>query len=173
MLDNQASTSWTPAKGDVLGWPFVWLKPNSQVKERPAFLLPFDETRVMLIGLSNIQKCQSVNPLLVRWTSVLGSRKTSVVALDMLGVNVVPRDVIPEHDSQGHACVWGDADDKEFNKIERHVVGGLVGGWRYREIRGVQWVEPQKYQRIRIRHERGRGLVSEPVQGEPLLEGLV
>lgn len=173
MLHNQLSTSWTPATGDVLGWPFVWLKANSRVKERPALVLPFDDTQVILIGLSNTQKCQSVKPLLLRWTSVLGSCKTSVVALDMLGVNVLPRDVIPEHDSQGHACVWGEAMQNEADRVERHVVGGLVGGWRYREIQGVQWVQPQKYQRVRIRHVHGMGLVSDPVQGEPLLEGVI
>jgi hypothetical protein len=156
MNDMQASTSWTPARGDVVGWPFVWKNRNSPVKLRPCLVLNVDADKeeAILLGLGNPTKCNTSRyakrrAVEVRWDSVTGNERRSVLYPCHLEFNIAPVGVMRQMwESQAH--LMGTMGSSMLRKSEQQAFGLLKAGL-VPEVHATRWVEPGLYKPATIR----------------------
>lgn len=176
LFDRQAasSTAWTPAEGDVVGWPFLWRDQEVQVYKRPCLALAWRE-RWLLVGLSSLKDgyedtLNKRQAALVRWMDGEGRReRESLLNLESLQFNLVEPEALRCADECGNARHWGAMDADMLRHARRQVLGRLKMDPAL-ALEGYEQVAPCVYAPVRLRAQAGP-LVLRP-DGDGYRQGL-
>lgn len=152
MSQNHASTSWTPAKGDVVGWDFVWRGHMGEVKPRPCALLdPVADSGLVVVPLSSFKYGQIGRSVELAWAMPGGGERLSQLFLDSVEFNLVPAEVLVKANAAlREPLLWGRMDERNVRTVERRVYGAVISGGASALLRGAMWVAESIYRPVKV-----------------------